>query len=199
MKSKMLILIMTVLALGLGACAKKSSKGTTRAVRNGGLAQQGAGSTSCPQNQGWGIVYDSSISGYDFTQRLIRFTNNPDIGYVESQPQGGQTGVDVQMTVRFVNGQLDVNSSRFLMRIIDDKSYSQGLLADIQMAAVSGHGTNGGFQATFRDQLGSINLQGQRSYQNQNFLEGVISYTNGSGQAETLGRFWIPSCALVGY
>jgi len=143
-------------------------------------------------------VYDNNISGYEFTQRLISFTNNPDIDYVESRyMQNAQTGVDLQMTARFVNGQFDAANSRFLLRIIDQKSYTQGLLADIPMQAVSGTlGGNGSFTATYRDQIGSVTVQGYRTQ--QNMIEGTISFQNGNSPAQALGRIYLPLCMVVG-
>ncbi|MFN8790446.1 MAG: hypothetical protein ACK5Y2_03210 [Bdellovibrionales bacterium] len=202
MKTKLLILIMT--ALALGACAKKSSKSSTRTTRGGqpvigGALPPAQGSPSCGVTANmWGRIYDNNVSGYEFTQRLISFTNNPDIDYVESRyMQNAQTGVDLQMTARFVNGQFDAGNSRFLIRIIDQKSYTQGLLADIPLQAASGSvGGNGSFTATFRDQLGSVTVQGYRT--SQNMIEGTINFQNGNSPAQMLGRIYLPPCMVVG-
>lgn len=201
MKTRLLILLLA--ALSLGACAKKSSSNGARTVRGGGggtaAAGQsyGGGVTSCPANT-WGMVYDRQISGVQFTQRLIDFTGNTDIGYVESQPGTSNTGVDLYLSARFVNGQFDTANSKIVIRIIDDKAYTLGQMADIPMAGQSGQASQGQFYAVFHDQYGTVSLQGQRDYTNQNMIGGTVTYQNSGGSAQTLGNFWINACTVVG-
>lgn len=201
MKTKVLILVLTVLALG--ACARKSSKsGASRGARitNGSVVTNtGAGSTTCAANI-YGAVYDNGISGYDFTQRLINFTGNSDIGYVESQYNNRiSTGVDIRMTAQFNNGQFVAAGSEVLIRIYDDK-YAQGLgrLEDIRFVGESGVSRgNGTFTAVFKDQYGTITVEGTRD-PSVNMIGGVINFQVSNGGSQPLGRFWISGCSLVG-
>lgn len=199
MKTNVLILVVTVLALGLGACAKKSGKsGASRSSRTNAVTQPGVGSTSCQANM-FGAIYDNSISGYDFTQRLIAFTGNTDIGYVESQLTARNTGVDMRMTARFNNGQFDAAGSEILIQIYDDKwAQGMGRLDDIRLAGHTGQVRGqGSFIAVYKDQYGTVTLEGARNY-STNMIEGVVYFQNEGEAQAVLGRFAYNACGLVG-
>jgi len=200
MKTRILILVLTVLALG--ACAKKSTKsGASRGSRltNGQTANPQAGSQTC-QAGVYGAIYDDYIDGYAFTQRLIDFTGNPDIGYVESRfNQRHQTGVNMRMSVVFTNNQFNAAQSQILIQIIDDKA-AQGLgrLEDITLKGQSAvNRGNGQFSATFSDQYGVVIVEGVRD-SSSNMINGVIHFQNQGAQAQQLGRIYISACSLSG-
>ncbi len=202
MKTKILILLMA--ALALGACAKKKGASSSRAVRGGSAVTPntyGGNYSACPANM-WGIVYDRQTNGQQFTMRLIDFTGNQDIGYVESNPGGAggvmNTGVDLQMNARFINGQFDTANSRITIRIIDDRAMTYGQLQDIPMVGQAGQMMGPGqFNATFKDEYGTLIFQGQKDMA-QNMIGGTVYYQNNGMPQQILGQFWINACSVVG-
>lgn len=200
MKTRILILVLTVLALG--ACAKKSSKsGASRGSRltQGQTTTPGAGSTTCAADV-YGAIYDDHVDGYTFTQRLIDFTGNPDIGYVESRfSQRYQTGVNMRMSVIFTNNQFNAAQSQILIQIIDDKA-AQGLgrLEDIRLVGDTAvNRGNGQFTVTFKDQYGVVIVEGVRD-SSSNMVNGNIFYQNSGAQAQQMGRIYVSACSLSG-
>lgn len=195
MKTKMLILILTVLALS--ACGRKGARsGASRGQHRGGVTQ--VGTTTCSTSM-YGAIYDNSTDAWTFTQRLVDFTGNADLGLVEPQYSARTTGVDMQMTARFSNNSFDAAGSRIMIRILDEK-WAQGLgkIDDIVLTGDSGvNRGNGSFTASFKDQYGTVTVEGSRDY-SINMVGGVIYFQNTGAERQVMGRFWISGCSLVG-
>lgn len=188
----------------LSACGKKSSKNNVRTDRGGNSNQfvgappnQGTGSTTCQQQQAWGRVFSQTLSSQQFTQQLIAFTGNQEIGLVEANYNSQSTGVDMQLSAVFSGNQFNPTQSRLLIRIIDSNSFTMGRLDDISLAGQSGQVLgNGAFRANYSDQYGTVTLQGQRD--NANMIYGQITFQNTDGSSGQLGEFYVAACSLVG-
>jgi|GEM_PF-2577338 len=195
MKTKILILVAIVLTMG--ACAKKKS--ANRASRSNNPTTQvapGVGSTTCAQNL-WGRVFSQSLTGDQFTQGLKAFTENSEIGFVDSSYNSTPTGVDLQMSAVFSGNQFNAAQSKILLRIFDSNAASLGRLEDISLNGQAGQVLgNGAFQATYIDPYGTVTVKGQRDA--QNMIYGQITFQNNSGASGSLGEFHISNCALVG-
>jgi hypothetical protein len=202
MKSKIVLLIVSVLMLS--ACGKKSSGNNVRTGRNGtsnnfvgAPPNQGTGSTTCQQQQAWGRIFSQTMSSQQFTQQLITFTGNQEIGLVDSNYNSPTTGVDMQLSAVFSGNQFNPTQSRLLIRIIDSNSFTMGRLDDIALTGQSGQVIgNGAFQASYSDQYGTVTLQGQRD--NANMIYGQITFQNTDGSSGQLGEFYVAGCSLAG-
>ena len=195
MKTKILILIAIVLTMG--ACAKKKSANrSSRTTNPTTQVAPGTGSTTCAQNL-WGRVFSQSLTGDQFTQGLIAFTGNSEIGFVDSSYYSTTTGVDLQMSAVFAGNQFNAAQSKILLRIFDSNAPSLGRLEDISLQGQAGQVLGAGaFQATYLDQYGTVTVRGQRD--NSNMIYGQITFQNNSGTSGTLGEFHISNCALSG-
>lgn len=201
MKSKIVLILVSVLMLS--ACGKKSSGNNVRTNRNGNSNNyvgappvQGTGSTTCVQNS-WGRIFSQTMSTQQFTQQIINFTGNNEIGAVEANYNSSTTGIDMQLSAVFSGNQFNPSASRLLIRIIDSNSFTMGRLEDIALVGQSGQVLgNGAFQANYTDQYGTVTLRGQRD--NANMIYGTVTFQNSDGSGGQLGEFYVAGCALTG-
>lgn len=195
---KLKIALLTAMALMITACGKQSKSGSTR-VNRYSANQLITGTTTC-NTATWGRIYDNNISDVSFRQKVADFSlkNLEEIGNISGN-YNSQTGVEFQMTLNFVNGQLS-QGSQAAFRISDSITIQEnGGYIQFVMGGMSGSGANGQFNAQIGDQKGFVRLQGMKTtYQGQQVLYGQASYNNYNQGEVYLGEFVIAACAAVG-
>ncbi len=195
MKLQTLSLIMV--ALLLTACGKQSSsKSGTRINKNTGSVA-GLGTTTC-NAQSWGQISSATSDAESFRRTVADFAlySPEEIGDVNLT-----SGIQIQMTLAFQNGQLVPNASRMGFRITDSfvgaPSPDGSTVRPIEfvMEGMQGNLVQNGFVAYIGDSKGYVKLEGRRT---QNAYEGRVYYSNYNQAEQVLGNFMIQTCAVVG-
>lgn len=193
---KLKLVLISVMALVLGACGKTNSKnsGSTR-VNRYAANQIVAGTTSCSSNS-WGRIYDQSTDETTFRQRVVDITFRDDIGSI-SPLYSSNTGIEFQMTLNFAGGNLQTVRSNF--KISDSVTVNEGGgYIQFGLGNKGGMLSGGHLEARLGDSKGDIILVGDRTTSNgQQIYYGKAYYNNGNGDM-VLGDFLIGACAVVG-
>ena len=197
MKTQMILL--TVMALMLGACGKDNKKSSTRINRQSGNALV-SGTTTCNPNS-YGKIFDNTVDDATFRQRVADFTirNLDEIGTISGQ-QNGAGGILFQMTLNFSGGQMAQGSSAMITIADSIALQENGGYIQFKMDAMQGQGAQGQFEAYIGDSKGWMKLRGSRTtdYQGQPVLRGQATYNNFNQGERPLGEFTIGGCAVVG-
>ncbi len=188
------LILVTVIALMLGACGKKDNKSSTRINRQAGNALA-TGTTTCNTST-FGKIYDNQIDDVSFRQKVADFSlrNLDEIGNISGQ-LNSPYGINFQMTLNFSGGRLAQNS-QVMITIFDSIALNEnGGYLQFQLNGMEGQGANGQFNVVVGDQKGYLRLEGSR--QNQG-IYGRAYYNNYNQGERPIGEFQVANCAVVG-
>ena len=210
----LLYTFMVCFAVGLAACAKKSSNNSRIAAArgagdvlpiggNGINGVNGVNGAACgtAANQ-WAQILSGTGGHSDSFRQTFQDYLQTELGDLDGTGSG-QTGAEIQLKVRLNGGQLVAQESAVTLHILDSIAV-QDPSQDIEIqyrGATQAQGTaNGGIQLVFQDnvqngqQPGYLIIQAQTQGQS---VVGQVSYQNpGMSAPQLLGNFTQSACSV---
>jgi hypothetical protein len=201
MKLKMAFIALTAIFMAACGNQNKTNSGSTR-INRYSQNQLTTGTTTCSTST-WYKIYNENVDQTTYKQTVADFSfhSMDDLGDM-SGAYSSPTGVSLQMTLGFSNGQL--TSAKNAWTIADSYTINDnGGYYNFVLPRAAGSGTAGvSFNVQLGDDKGYVHLVGQKTTSNgQQVWAGTVTYYNTGASyssEQLLGYFVVPTCAVVG-